>query len=84
MQELPNALFELTGQAVVASEAATSEVGDIINAIAAGVLGPNDVIHLAELVAGKRSIDVARTAVQSVGTALYDLYAAMTLVERAE
>ena len=41
----------LAGHVVIDSQAACEEVGDIINPAAAGCLGANDVIHIADLVA---------------------------------
>ena len=85
MQELPNALYELAGQVVIDSQAACEEVGDIINPAAAGVISANDVIHIADLVTQRRTIDVDRTTVfKSVGMALYDLYAAQVFVAAAQ
>ena len=85
MQELPNAVYELAGCAVIDSDAARHEVGDLINPLAAGVLRDESVYHLAQLITGARSVDVGRTTVfKSVGMALYDLYAASALVAEAE
>ena len=85
MQELPNAVYELAQCAVIDSDGARHEVGDLINPLAAGLLRTDDVYHLAELVSGARRVDVGRTTVfKSVGMALYDLYAASALVAEAQ
>jgi ornithine cyclodeaminase len=85
MQELPNAVYELAQCAVVDSDAARHEAGDLINPLAAGVLSADNIYHLAELVTGARRVDVRRTTVfKSVGMALYDLYAASAFVAEAE
>jgi ornithine cyclodeaminase len=77
MRELPDVVAELAGHMVIDSDAAKTEVGDLIAPLAAGLLRPEDIIHLAELVVGTRSVDIrGTTAVKSVGMALYDLYAA--------
>lgn len=85
MQELPNAVYQLAQCAIIDSDAARHEVGDLINPIAAGVLHERNVYHLAELITGARSVDVQRTTVfKSVGMALYDLYAASAFLAEAQ
>jgi len=85
MQELPDAVYQLAGEVVVDSNAARDEVGDLINPIASGVLRTDNIIHLADLVAAKRTIDTSRTTVfKSVGLALYDLYAAQAFFAEAQ
>jgi ornithine cyclodeaminase/alanine dehydrogenase-like protein (mu-crystallin family) len=85
MQELPDAVYQLAAEVVVDSDAAGDEVGDLINPIASGVLLKDNVIHLADLVAGKRTIEASRTTVfKSVGLALYDLYAAQAFFAEAQ
>jgi ornithine cyclodeaminase len=85
MQELPDSVYELTGEVVVDSDAAKSEVGDLINPLARGWLREENVIHLAQLVTGQRAVDTERTTVfKSVGMALYDLYAARAFVAEAQ
>jgi ornithine cyclodeaminase len=85
MQELPTAVYELAQRAVVDSDAARHEAGDLINPLAAGVLRTESVCHLADVITGARSVDVSRTTVlKTVGMALYDLYAASALVAEAQ
>jgi ornithine cyclodeaminase/alanine dehydrogenase-like protein (mu-crystallin family) len=85
MQELPTLVYQLAQHAVIDSDAARDEVGDLINPLAAGVLRENSVYHLAQLITGARSVDVRRTTVlKTVGMALYDLYAASAFVAAAE
>jgi len=85
MQELPNAVYELAGCAVVDSDAARHEAGDLVNPLAAGLLREESIYHLAQLITGERSVDSERTTVfKSVGMALYDLYAASAFVAEAE
>jgi ornithine cyclodeaminase/alanine dehydrogenase-like protein (mu-crystallin family) len=77
MTEFPRELYQLAPQVIVDSEAAKSEVGDLIEPLALGLLRQENIVHIANLVAGNRSVDTARTTVfKSVGMALYDLYAA--------
>jgi ornithine cyclodeaminase/alanine dehydrogenase-like protein (mu-crystallin family) len=84
MQELPHAVFRLAGKLVIDSDAARQEVGDVINPIRDGVLADSDLIHLADLLAGRREVDVNQTTVfKSVGLALYDLYVAQAMLQAA-
>lgn len=84
MQELPDAVYRLARQVVVDSHAARTEVGDVIAPLAKGCLTPDDVIHLADVVAGKRTVHGAATTVcKSVGMALYDLYVAQAFLAEA-
>jgi ornithine cyclodeaminase/alanine dehydrogenase-like protein (mu-crystallin family) len=84
MQELPTSVYRLAGQLVVDSDAAREEVGDVINPMRAGILRPADICHIADLVAGRRSIDVEQTtAFKGVGLAIYDLFVAQTLYREA-
>jgi ornithine cyclodeaminase len=85
MRELPSLVYQLAGDVVVDSEAAKTEVGDLIDPIASGVLREDRIFHIADLVVGKKSIDTTgTTAFKSVGMALYDLYAAHAFVAEAE
>lgn len=85
MQELPNAVYALARCAVVDSDAARHEVGDLINPLAAGMLREDRIYHLAQLITGVRRVDVRRTTVfKSVGMALYDLYVASAFVAEAQ
>jgi ornithine cyclodeaminase/alanine dehydrogenase-like protein (mu-crystallin family) len=84
MQELPSAVYRLAGHLVVDSDAARGEVGDVINPLHAGHLHAGDVFHIGDLLSGKRSIDIGQTtAFKSVGLALYDLFVARALHQRA-
>jgi ornithine cyclodeaminase len=85
MKELPNIVYKLAQQVVVDSLAAKTEVGDIIEPLSLGLISEEDIIHIGELVVGKRSIDTTRTTVfKSVGMALYDLYAACAFIAEAQ
>jgi ornithine cyclodeaminase/alanine dehydrogenase-like protein (mu-crystallin family) len=84
MQELPSSVYQLADQVVVDSDAAKSEVGDLIEPLSSGLLREENIVHLADLVSGRIRIDVERTsAFKSVGLALYDLYAAQAFVAEA-
>ncbi len=85
MQELPDAVYALSRTVVVDSGAARDEVGDLIGPLATGLIRSEDIVHLADLVAGTSTVQTDGTTVfKSVGLALYDLYAAQALVAEAE
>jgi ornithine cyclodeaminase/alanine dehydrogenase-like protein (mu-crystallin family) len=85
MTELPHSVYQIAQQVVVDSDAAKFEVGDLIGPLSLGLLREENVIHIADLVVGKRSVDTNRTTVfKSVGMALYDLYAARSFLSEAQ
>jgi ornithine cyclodeaminase/alanine dehydrogenase-like protein (mu-crystallin family) len=85
MQELPSSVYHLSHQVVVDSDAAKFEVGDLIEPLSLGLLREENVIHIADVLLGNRSIDVAGTTVfKSIGMALYDLYAARAYFAEAQ
>jgi ornithine cyclodeaminase len=85
MQELPDAVFRLAGHLVLDSDFARHEVGDAINPVEKGILTPLDVFPIGQLVIGRRSVDVTRTtACKSAGMALFDLFVAKVLYDRAK
>lgn len=85
MQELPNAAYSLAQNVVVDSDAAKTEVGDLIGPLSLGLIHDSHIVHLAHVVSGKRSLDLTRTTVvKSVGMAIYDLYAAQAFIAEAQ
>jgi ornithine cyclodeaminase len=83
-QELPTAVCRSAGHLAIDSPAALHETGDVIRPLESGALERANVFHIAELVTGRRKIDVDRTtAFKSVGMALYDLYVAAAFHEHA-
>ena len=83
-QELPTSVCRIAGHLAIDSQAALHETGDVIRPLESGALRHADVFHIAELVTGRRTIDVNRTTVfKSVGMALYDLYVAAAFYECA-
>jgi ornithine cyclodeaminase len=85
MQELPRPLYSLAQTVVIDSHAARHEVGDLIEPLRSGSIREGNIVHLSEVVVGKRLIDTIRiTVFKSVGMALYDLYAAQTFVAEAQ
>ena len=85
MQELPDSVYALAQKVVVDSDAAQEEVGDLIGPLSSGVISPENILPIAELVVGKRWIDTAGTTVfKSVGLALYDLYTAQAFCAEAQ
>jgi len=84
MQELPDAVYKLAGELAIDAEAARQEVGDVLRPLAKGILTPESVYWIGDLISGRRPIDVNRTtAYKSVGMALYDVYAAQAFYEAA-
>ncbi len=84
MQELPDSVYRLAGELVVDTPDARHEAGDVINPLQRGILESSDVFPIGECVRGVRSIDIAgTTAYKTVGTAIYDLFAAESLYRAA-
>jgi ornithine cyclodeaminase/alanine dehydrogenase-like protein (mu-crystallin family) len=84
MQELPASVYALAREVVVDSHAAKEEVGDLILPLSSELIREQDILHIAALVTGRRSIDTTRTtAFKSIGLALYDLYAAQAFYAEA-
>lgn len=78
-------MYKLSRELVIDSVAAYHEVGDVMRPIERGLLKEADIFHIAELVVGRRTIDVSRTtAYKSVGMALYDVYVADAFYQAAE
>ena len=85
MQELPNAVFRLSGCLAIDSDHALNESGDVLNPVRRGVLREQDVLQMEECVTGQRSVRVVgTTAYKSAGAAFYDLYVARAFYEAAQ
>lgn len=85
MQELPDAVYELAGCLAIDSEGARHEVGDIVLPLQKGILNPEDVFTIGQLINGKRKIDISKTTVyKSAGMALFDLFVAQAMYESAK
>jgi ornithine cyclodeaminase len=84
MQEFPDSVYRLAGALAIDSEGARAEVGDVVNIVQKGILRSADVFAIAELVLGRRSVDVRRTtAYKTAGNALFDLFVAEALLAAA-
>jgi ornithine cyclodeaminase len=84
MQELPDSVYRLAGELAIDSEGARHEVGDVVNMVQKGILRNSDVYAIAELVAGRRSVNVHRTtAYKTAGNALFDLFVAEAMFDAA-
>jgi ornithine cyclodeaminase/alanine dehydrogenase-like protein (mu-crystallin family) len=84
MQELPSSVYRLSTNLAIDSDAAREEVGDVINPLREGLISTDDIVHIAELLSGRRSIDIEQTTVfKSVGLAIYDLFVAQALYKHA-
>lgn len=84
MQELPDAVFELAGKLFMDSEFARVEPGDCINPVNKNILKETDLLTIGKLLTGEASVDVHQTtAYKSAGMAVYDLFVAQAMYERA-
>jgi ornithine cyclodeaminase len=84
MQEFPDSVYRLAGRLAIDSDAARREVGDIINPVRKGLLQESEVVHIGDLVAGRRTFDPTQTtAFKSVGLAVYDVCVAQALFQEA-
>jgi ornithine cyclodeaminase len=84
MQELPDAVFELAGKLFIDSEFARVEPGDCINPVKKKILKETDLLTIGKLLTGQAGVDVHQTtAYKSAGMAIYDLFVAKAMYERA-
>ncbi len=84
MQEFPDEVYRLAGNLLIDSDAARYETGDIINPVKKGIIETENVFTLGKLITGERKINVEDTTVyKSAGMALYDLFLAEALYEKA-
>ncbi len=84
MQELPDEVFKLAGRLFMDSEFARVEPGDCINPVKKGILKETDLLTIGKLITGEASVDVHQTtAYKSAGMAVYDLFVAQAMYERA-
>ncbi|WP_405057554.1 ornithine cyclodeaminase family protein [Kribbella sp. NBC_01505] len=80
--ELPAGLFKDAQVVVESQTAATTEAGDVIQAVAAGTLAPDAVVELGAVLRGDVPIDPARRRIfKSVGMAWQDLAVATAVFE---
>ena len=84
MQELPDTAFRLAGEIIVDSPHAATEVGDLINPLASGLLTQDKVIGIGEILAGRHRVALDATRLfKSVGYAAFDLFVAELLYRLA-
>lgn len=84
MQELPDEVFRLSGKLAIDSVFAKAETGDILNPLKKGILQEKDVFTIGKLLTGEAQVDVnGTTAYKSAGMALFDLFMAKALYEKA-
>lgn len=84
MQEFPDSVYRLAGMLAIDSEFARHETGDIMNPLKKGILKEENVFTLGKIITGGRTVDVNETtAYKSTGMALYDLFVAQAMYERA-
>lgn len=88
MRELPRELLRRAGRVFVDQrEAALEEAGEVIDALAAGVLASSDLIEIGAVIAGERPGRTGTgeiTVFKSCGLAAQDLFAAARVLEEAE
>ncbi|SKA44411.1 ornithine cyclodeaminase [Chitinophaga eiseniae] len=85
MQELPDQVFRLSGKLAIDSVFAKTETGDIINPLRKGLLQEKEVFTIGKLLTGEEKVDVhGTTAYKSAGMALFDLFMAKALYEKAK
>ena len=74
MQELPDVVYQQAEGIIIDSPAAIEEVGDLINAIAHGMVMREQVVTIGEILSGKRTLENPHNWVfKSVGMAAFDL-----------
>ncbi|MBP9926435.1 MAG: hypothetical protein KBF45_10620, partial [Cyclobacteriaceae bacterium] len=84
MQELPDAAFRLAGKLFIDSEFARVETGDCINPVKKNILKETDLYTLGKLITKEQRVDVhGNTAYKSAGMAVYDLFVAQAMYEKA-
>jgi ornithine cyclodeaminase len=84
MQELPAGVYQLAGHLALDSEFARLETGDVINALDQNWVAPENVFTIGKLITGARQVDVQKTtAYKSAGMALYDLFTAQAMYQKA-
>lgn len=85
MQELPDAVYQLADKLFIDSEFARHEVGDCINPVSRNLLKESDIFTIGKLLTREQTVDVSETTVyKSAGMALYDLFVAQAMYERAQ
>lgn len=87
MHEVASDLLGAAAMVVVDSrEAALDEAGEVVRAVAGGILTADDLVEIGDVVVGRRTLerrDEDITVFKSVGLAVQDLCAAGRLLERA-
>jgi ornithine cyclodeaminase/alanine dehydrogenase-like protein (mu-crystallin family) len=84
MQELPDAAFRLAGKLFIDSEFARVETGDCINPVKKNILKETDLYTLGKLITKEQRVDVRNnTTYKSAGMAVYDLFVAQAIYEKA-
>jgi len=84
MQELPNSVYQNAAILLIDSDAATHEVGDVINAVKNGFVEREQVFTIGKVFTGERIIESAQNIVfKSVGMAAFDLALAAAVYEKA-
>ena len=84
MIELPDTLYSLLDDCFIDVDMALEESGDLIHPINKGLITRDKIHFLSELINGSIRIDPEKTSLyKSVGMALFDLFAAKYIYEKA-
>lgn len=83
MQELPKDVYQNADALIIDSEAAKTEVGDVMNAMSNDWVDHSNIHALSDVLSGKESIAEYRNIVfKSVGMAAFDLALAVAVYEK--
>ena len=84
MREFPDGVIKLSGQAVVDTDLAKQESGDLSIPLENGIIAENQIFRLGQLITGEKEIDITDTTFfKSVGMALFDLLTAEKIYNNA-
>ena len=84
MQELPDAVYKLAGKLFIDSEFARVEAGDCINPVKNKILKESDIYTIGKILTKEQTVDVHQTTVyKSAGMAVFDLFVAQAMYEKA-
>ena len=85
MQELPDAVYELSAGMVLDSEFARHETGDSINPVKKGIVKEEQVFTIGKLMTGEKQVNRNNTTVyKTAGMALFDLFVAEQMYKVAK
>jgi len=84
MIELPDTLYSLLDRCFIDVDMALEESGDLIHPINNGLISRDKIHILSDIINGSLTIDPTKTTLyKSVGMALFDLFSAKYIYEKA-